>query len=279
MSEVKSIEDIELIDYKPAKTKEEMVEYLANNKNVVYEQISKDDAQNILFKYNYINVITPYKHRFAKKDEKGEVIKKDDKHIYENPVDFSLYYNSYIEERSLYPIIYKNISTFESIFKAITAYMILNGKNKITNSHELYEFLENVEVRISLLNGYKCKRKENAIKNIRDIQENINNYHDVYCLFDRLSLGSLLSLYTGLDDKLKNDILIEMTKQKLNFNVCDYNQFIDKVFTLVAVRNCIMHNNSLEILIRFYDPKNKSPRTPSDRNKFIKMINDLSKEK
>lgn len=53
--------------YKPSKTVKEQVEYLESNKRVVFNEISKKEAEEILFKYRYINVITPYKHRFAKK--------------------------------------------------------------------------------------------------------------------------------------------------------------------------------------------------------------------
>ena len=48
--------------YKPSKTVKEQVEYLESNKRVVFNEISKKEAEEILFKYGYINVITPYKH-------------------------------------------------------------------------------------------------------------------------------------------------------------------------------------------------------------------------
>lgn len=269
-----------IINYKPAKTTKEMVDYLNSSKNVVYNTLSKEEAESILLKYNYINVITPFKHIFARKNEKGEVIKDvNNRHIYDNEIEFSEYFEKYNDERKKYPTIYKNISVFESIFKSIVSYNIVNNKEKIENSQILYNYLESAEIRASLLQEYSEKRKEHILKDLREIKESINNYHDVYCLFDRLSLGHLLSLYTSLDEELKTKVYLEMKKQKMHFGVQSSYQLIDRIFTLVSVRNCVMHNNSLEILVRFYEPKNKSLRKPADRNKFIKMIEELSKEK
>ena len=74
--------------YKPSKTISEQIEYLKTNKNVVFNDISEEEAKDILLKYNYINVITPFKHRFAKLDSKKQVIKDDrGNHIYENQVE------------------------------------------------------------------------------------------------------------------------------------------------------------------------------------------------
>ena len=54
---------------------------------------------------------------------------------------------------------------------------------------------------------------------------------------------------------------------EMNFGVQNINDFINKVFTLVAVRNCVMHCNSLEILIRFYDPKTKTLRDSTNKKR------------
>ena len=54
--------------------------------------MSKKIAGEKLLEYNYINLITPYKHNFAKTNEKKEVIKVNGEHIYERNVEFSEYY-------------------------------------------------------------------------------------------------------------------------------------------------------------------------------------------
>lgn len=55
--------------------------------------------------------------------------------------------------------------------------------------------------------------------------------------------------------------------------------FISKFFALIAVRNCVMHCNSLEILIRFYNLKTKTLRDSTNKKRFTTMIKYLSKEK
>lgn len=65
----------------------------------------------------------------------------------------------------------------------------------------------------------------------------------------------------------------------MNFGVKNINDFIDKVFTLVAIRNRVMHCNSLEILVRYYNPATHKLRKNRNKKKYAKMINELSIEK
>lgn len=68
--------------YKPAKTLDEQIKYLKENKKVCFNIITEKQAKDILFRYNYINVITPFKHHFAKLSNKNEVIKENGNHVY-----------------------------------------------------------------------------------------------------------------------------------------------------------------------------------------------------
>ena len=52
-------------------------------------------------------------------------------------------------------------------------------------------------------------------KHIDEIKDNINNYHDVYCFFDRMSLGQTLTVYCGLEYKEQDKILMIVKKLKL----------------------------------------------------------------
>lgn len=92
--------------YKPAKTLDEQIKYLKENKKVCFNIITEKQAKDILFRYNYINVITPFKHHFAKLSN-NEVIKENGNHVYENDVEFSEYYELYKSEREKYPTISK----------------------------------------------------------------------------------------------------------------------------------------------------------------------------
>ncbi len=75
--------------YKPAKTILEQLDYLNKNKRVQFNEMNRDFAGDKLLEYNYINVITPFKHKFAKLNEKKEVEKIKGSHIYERNVEFS----------------------------------------------------------------------------------------------------------------------------------------------------------------------------------------------
>lgn len=264
--------------YKPSKTVKEQVEYLESNKRVVFNEISKKEAEEILFKYGYINVITPYKHRFAKKD-KGKVVKDETgRHIYERDVDFKEYYDLYVNERKKYPTISANVIYFETRFRSILSYTILNSTD-INCDSDLMNFLESIRLRISQSNNYSEKRLEHMNESISKLENNIEKYHDVYCFFDNLSLGESLTLFNGLDYKTQDKIFDSCKSINIHFNVDKTPDFASKVFTLVSVRNCVMHCNSLEVLKRFFNPKYKTLRDRKSTRTFESMINYLSSEK
>ena len=264
--------------YKPT-TVEEQVEYLHQNMRVQFNEIDKKTMENILLYNNYVNVITPFKHYFAKKDNKREVLK--DGHgcyIYVYDVDFHDYYEKFKNERLKYPIIAINVIAYESHFKAILAYRILTN-NKIESSDDLFEFLDKIRLCAVYKNNFSKERNRHINKSILDLEETIDNFTDVYCFFDRLSLGISLNLFLELTDDLQDLIFTDISKLEMNFNVRNVSDYISKVFTLVSIRNCVMHCNSLEILIRFYNPKNHQIRRNRNKRIFVKMIDYLSTEK
>ena len=266
------------IKYKKPLSIEEQVDYLEKNKRVVYNECSKEKAKNILLRYNYINVITPYKHRFAEKDNTGEVIKKNGSHIYNRNISFDEYYKLYKEERLKYPIIAKNVIWFESQFKSILSYHIFNTFH-FKNSNDVEMFLNDASSKILLSKLYSESRKANMIKSINNLHTTIENFHDIYCMFDHISLGDALNLYCGLKNNIQNKIFNDCKQFNLNLNTDKTPDFINRVFTLVSVRNCVIHCNSLEILVRFYNPKTKTLRDRNNKRKFTSMINYLSNEK
>ena len=135
-------------------------------------------------KYNYINIITPFKHHFAKLSNKKEVIKENGNHVYERDVEFSEYYELYKNERKNYPIISKNIIFFETIFKSIFSYRVLTTYT-LESKSDILSFLDAVRMRIPNNNHYNEERINHMNRHIDEIKANINNYHDVYCFFDR----------------------------------------------------------------------------------------------
>lgn len=266
-------------DYKPSKKIKEQLDYLEEKKRVRFIDMDRNTAGDKLLEYNYINVITPFKHKFAKCDSKKQVVKVNGNHIYEKDVDFSEYYNCFWEERKKYPIIIANIQDFEIHFKSITAYHILTT-SEIYNSSDLSLFLSKLELRFSYLESrYDKTRIQHMKDQIESLKKDIFNYADVYCFFDRMSLGNMLTVFTCLEDDTQNRILKDMKRYKMNLNVDQVPDFIKKVFCLVSIRNCVMHCNSLEVLIRFYKPKTHELRNSSDRRKYVNLIKLLSKEK
>ncbi len=265
-------------NYKKPRNIDQQVDYLEQYKNVTYNVLTKEEAKEFLFRYNYINVITPFKHQFALKDNKGNVIKSHDKHVYPRDIEFSEYYELYKKERSIYPTIAKNVLWFETQFKAILAYRILITFDIRTNSQAI-SFLGSIELNINNDLRLKQGRKQHMISSILNLKSNILRYHDIYCFFDRLTLGESLNIYYGLDYKLQNTIFEDCKSINMHFGVDKTPDFISKIFTLVSVRNCVMHCNSLEILIRFYNPTTKQLRDSTNRKRFTSMIAYLSKEK
>lgn len=265
--------------YKSAKTILEQLEYLHKNKRVQFNEMNKKLAGDKLLEYNYINVITPFKHRFAKLNEKKEVEKVNGNHVYEKDVEFYEYYNFFIDEREKYPIIITNILDFEIHFKSIVAYHILTTNN-LDNSDSLERFLDSLKLKFAFLESkYNKKRISHMNDHLDSLKKDIFKYADVYCFFDRMTLGNMLTLFTCLDNLIQDKIFNDLRKYNMTFNVAKIPDFIDKTFCLVSIRNCVMHCNSLEILIRFYNPKLHELRKNSDRKKYMKMINTLSIEK
>lgn len=266
-------------DYKPSKKIKEQLDYLEEKKRVKFINMDRGTAGDKLLEYNYINVITPFKHKFAKCDSKKQVVKINGNHVYEKDVDFSEYYNCFLEERKEYPVIIANIQDFEIHFKSITAYYILTT-SRIRNSSDLSLFLSKLELRFSYLESrYDKNRIQHMKDQIESLKKDIFKYADVYCFFDRMSLGNMLTVFSCLEDDTQNRILKDMKKYKVNLNVDQIPDFIKKVFCLVSIRNCVMHCNSLEVLIRFYNPKTHELRNSSDRRKYLNLIKLLSKEK
>ena len=126
---------------------------------------------------------------------------------------------------------------------------------------------------------YSDSRLEHMNNHIKQLKKSISGYADIFCFFGRMSLGVSLTIFSGLDQGLQKQLLRDFKSLGMNFGVKNINDFIDKVFTLVAIRNCVMHCNSLEILVRYYNPATHKLRKNRNKKKYAKMINELSIEK
>ena len=159
-------------------------------------------------------------------------------------------------------------------------YHILNPYD-LNDSDQLKSFLLKLKLRLTSFSGnrYSPKRIDHMNGHIDALIETILNYADVYCFFDRMSLGDVLTIFTGLDNDVQNCIFANIKKFDLNFNADQVPDFIKKVFCLISIRNCVMHCNSLEILTRYYDPATHTLRKVSDKKRYQSMIKNLCIEK
>lgn len=260
-----------IIQYPPSKTLDQLTKFLHETKHVQYNIISEKQAQIILWKFGYVNVITPFVHHFS-------YLKYSHKANLNKNIEFSDFYDLYKKERSKYPVIANNILIYETQFKSILSYEVVTNHN-LSDSNQLHLFFEEISLQISNNTCYKENRIQHMVQQIADLESNIEKYHDVYSLFDHISLGTALTIYIGLPNNFQEQIFSAFKQLDMTLGVEKINDFITKVFMLVSIRNCVMHCNSLEMLIQFYNPKTQTLRKQRSKKNYVKMINFLSKEK
>lgn len=261
--------------YKKPLTIEQQVDYLEKSKRVVYKEISKEESGEFLYTHNYINVISPFKYHFAKKDDKGNVIKnKSHCHIYESDVDFVQYMNRYCNERTLYPNLYTALSIFESTFNSILSCEVINHYD-LRNEKNIELFIQELMQNTLNLRSVSFSEKQHMLRTINSFPNSIDKYDSVFIFFDRLSFSELATIYKSINNKISYKIFEAMTSELLNLGYTKKRDFDNSLTTLIQIRNCIMHSNSLTILIRYYNVKKKLLRTAKDKKRYTKIIDQL----
>lgn len=260
--------------YKKPLLVNEQTKYLKDNKRITFNNISELNAQNILLNYNYINVISPFKYNFARKDKGGSVIKINNKHVYDRDVEFSEYIDLYFNERKKYPTIYKNISEFETIFNALVSYYAITTYN-IEDSNKFEKFID--ILKLNLVNkSYNQSVKNHIIEDLNNIYKDMNDFDDIYILLDRLTFNKTIAIYKCFEDELMEKIFNKMKSYNCVFNYTRFTNFVEILQKMVMIRNYVYHNNSLTILVRYSDIKNKTLRKDTDRKKYLTLIRKLS---
>lgn len=261
--------------YKKPLTIDQQVDYLEKSKRVVYKEISKEESGEFLYTHNYINVISPFKYHFAKKDDKGNVIKnKSHCHIYESEVDFAQYMKRYCNERTLYPSLYTALSIFESTFNSILSYEVINHYD-LRNEKNIELFIQELMQNTLNLRSVSFSEKQHMLRTINSFPNSIDKYDSVFIFFDRLSFSELATIYKSINNKISYKIFEAMTSELLNLGYTKKRDFDNSLTTLIQIRNCIMHSNSLTILIRYYNVKKKLLRTAKDKKRYTKIIDQL----
>lgn len=253
----------------------EQIEHLHLKKNVSFDNTNIDFAKNCLLKYNYINVITPFKHYYALKNSNFQLVKGDDQnHIYHNETDFLEYIIRYSKERQSYSTIFQNISIFETNFNSILTHFTITFYN-IDSAERFNSFISSLKLNLVFFDK-NYKLKEQISRTINSFEIKLNDFNNLYILFDRLSLNDLCNIFRVLDRKLKDKIFKTLLQFNKTLKFKDLNTFELKLYIVVGIRNCICHNNSLEILVRFYDFKRADIRLSSNQKAYRRLIEKLS---
>ena len=252
------------IKYKKPLSIKEQVDYLEKNKHVVYNECSKDKAMQYLYCHNYINVVSPFKENFARRDENNNIVRDENgNHIYDFPVDFSQYLNLYALERIKYPTIYTNIMNFETAFNAIVSYEVINHY-EIKDEIRFKMFVEIMQENInSFVESGRLKPSvANHMRNdISKFESLMKNYNSIYIFMDRLSLSQTISVYKAVNVSLNNKIFNSLSKNNLTFGYESSGSF----------------DNFLEIVVNYYDICSKKQRLKSDKARYLKVVAKLSK--
>lgn len=260
--------------YKKPLTTAEQIDYLENTKRVRYIHISKEKAAEILYSNNYINVISPFKHYFAEKDSDKHPIKVNGSHVYSRNVDFKEYYNHYQNERNDYPVLYKSILTFEAHFNAIVSYETINSFG-IADSDKFTLWIDSLKANLEA-SGYDDEVKQHMRSEIGKFPKQMDKYDSIYIFMDRLSLSALITVFRCSGVTLKKKIFKEMYSRNFTLGYTDLPTFeSDLLERIVQIRNCVCHGNSLDVLKEYYDIKEKTFRTKSDKKRFKTIIRKL----
>jgi len=262
----------ENMDYKKPLTIDEQIEYLKKNKRIVFNQISEDEAKTILLKYGYINVISPFKYIFADK-KNGIPVKVNGRHIYSRDVEFKEYYDNYLQERKQYERLYLNISKFEVKFNSIVTHELMLYYN-INSDVQFNKFVNTIISNVHA-SSYRLSVQTHMINELNCFSSKMKNYESIYIFMDRLSLGSTITLFRCCDLRIRKQIFSDLLKNDATVKYTDFSTFDDFLFRVVPIRNCVFHNNSLTILKRYFDIKNKLLRTRSDQRKYSNIIKRL----
>lgn len=267
------------IRFKKPLTLDEQIEHLKNNKRVLFNEIAEDEAKIILYEHNYINVITPFKHYFFKKYPNGEAVKDNNKqHIYLRDVEFKEYYDKYDAERLNYPFIYKTIINFETVFNSILSHVVIYYYNLDSDiAFESFQSIlkKNIGIQYPTSNAKSSETNSTLNKIVDGFTKELQNVKSIFVFFDRLSLSDTLLIFRLIDNNVQENIFEGIVEAKFNFKTTNAKQFINKIFSIVAIRNCICHGNSIEILKRFYNYKDKVIRYENSLENLDKLITEL----
>lgn len=286
------------MNYKKPLNVDQQVKYLVDNKNIIVPDVN--DSKETLTKCGYINLVTPFKHEFAEKIPSTKYeCKKDSygKHIYYKQSNFDDYKKVFSQERNEYQELYNGIHKFEIIYKSLVTNLFLVKHNVVnssiaTNILRVYENrIDNLVIHSSGGLEEKAVRKHQMKKVYQSITRDVNGYSrkniidstkndvvppvNIYLVFDRLNLSQVNAIYFCMKSADRIFIYSKLRELSANLGAKNNVDFLKRVFNLVSLRNSVMHFNSLTILLKYSDYKNKRYRTRNSIDDYEAIIRAL----
>lgn len=254
---------------------DQMVDYLEKNKNVQFGNVDKKSASDIILKYGYFNVITPFKYYFADRDpiNKNESLLIEGKHQYSTPFDFSDWYDRFINERSRYPKIYNSVVNIKTVFKNVMFNKIYCQYN-FDKKDDMKSFIS-IDCRLNAMSRFDHIEMDYINNSLEHILEMIEKSYSVFYIVGNIGFGDSNNLFRCLDQSLQNEIIFEMQRLKLAPVPTNPNEFYKRMSIIQKVRNCIMHNDSLEVLCRYKLRDKKRSRSSKERLSYVNIANQL----
>lgn len=253
----------------------EMVDYLEINKNMTFNVVNKDSALEILKRYGYFNVITPFKYYFADKDNiaRSQSLRIDGKHQYSIEYDFNDWYQKFLDERSRYPQIYKNVVEIKTAFKNVMFNSIYCSYN-FANKNEFKDFILQ-DCRINAMNRYNNDEITYINCTLDYIAKEIDLTYSIYYLVGSIGFGDANNIFRCLDTDIQELIIHQLQDLNMAPRPSNPKDFYSRMIIMQKIRNCIMHNDSLEILFRFKIRNRNEYRNNKERLSYIKICKEV----
>ncbi|MDE8164730.1 hypothetical protein PT184_01810 [Erysipelothrix rhusiopathiae] len=288
------------MNFKKPLSSDKQIDHLIENKKVIINSISREAAELYLRGFNYINLITPFKHNYSVKDLNNQPLKisknNRDVHVYNEETDLTCYLQSFKEEREQYAQIMDGLHKFEITFKSLVTHYLLitfnidSTQKAVTTFRKFQSQLDHLKIidyqhEESELKERKTHMSRNYNKIISEFKGEAKNppywegkkVSNIYVYFDRLSLKSVINIFYSLSKNVQNKIYADLKKMECNLETQSLNKFKIRVFNIYPIRNTIMHCNSLEILYRYKTPGSNELRSEENKQQYINTVRALKK--
>ncbi len=176
-------------------------------------------------------------------------------------------------ERDVYPKIYKNVISIKTTFKNIMFNKIYCKYNFATNK-EVQEFFS-IKCRANAINRHDVYELKYINKSLDYIVKEFEERYSIYYLIGNIGFGDCNNLFRTLDVDLQRDIIHDLQDLNLVPKPTNPTEFYYRMIIISKIRNCIMHNDSLEVLFR-YELRNKNVyRENKDRLSYKRIYKQI----